>query len=48
MALSTILGVGIGLIAVGAMQLAGYPGGAGWVVGGVVAIIVGYAAKSMK
>ena len=49
MALSTILAVGVGLIAVGALSY--YPatsGGLSWVVGGIVTIIVGYATKNMK
>lgn len=48
MAISTVLAVGIGLIANGALLYAKVDPALSWIVAGVVAIIVGYATKGMK
>lgn len=51
MAQSTVLSVGAALIAIGALEYSGAlsgMAGVSWIIGGVVAIIVGMATKNMK
>ena len=49
MAMSSVYAVGVGLIVTGALAMA-YPswGGVAWIVGGIAAIVAGWATKSMK
>ncbi len=48
MALSTVYALGAGLVVTGLVQYAGYTGGLDWIVGGIIALVVGYATKSVK
>ncbi len=48
MAQSTVWALGVALIVIGLLTEYANYGGLNWVIGGVVAIIVGWATKNMK